>query len=104
MVDTININMLLAGDDSISGAWLNRGDITDVHVTVSNDFGVVIGHNKSYKDDIHGSDIAVSIKDGVVTLQFVNKDNKLEHREISADLLFAKILELLIQLKQQYEI
>ena len=95
----------------VFGAWIQNGPVQDqkdgdVHCYVSGyQKAVVIGMNRSYKDRIEYSDMAlvVSEQEGL-KFQYADAEGKSHHAEVSPEAWKAAILEMLEKLKSSVKL
>lgn len=89
-------------DNGTYGAWLtetNEEKKGDVHVYVSQQFGVVIGQNKDHHDKIHFSDFALSIAEKGCTLQYADEQGNVKNVDVPDPMVKAHLLAMLVSLK-----
>lgn len=97
-------NMVLPPHPSACyGVWKKDGE-GDVHVYVSNVFGVVIGKNKTHKPDLKFSDPALSVTpDGRIELQYADESGDARHAAVSDEIWKDAISRLLSELRSRVQ-
>ena len=76
---------LSSGNNKQFGVWLGLDDgKSDVHIYVCQEWGVVLGNNCDYTDDIQHTDTCISIKDDKIIVQYTDvKTGEAKFRELN---------------------